>query len=40
VLCPMRDEGETLEKIGKRSARFATRIDVEGDEGVLRATAG
>ncbi len=36
VLCPMRDEGETLEKIGKRSARFATRIDVEGDEGVLR----
>ena len=36
VLCAMRDEGETLEKIRQRSARFATRIDVEGDEGVLQ----
>lgn len=36
VLCAMRDEGETLAKISKRSARFETRVDVEGDEAVLR----
>jgi poly-gamma-glutamate capsule biosynthesis protein CapA/YwtB (metallophosphatase superfamily) len=36
VLSAMRDEGETLEKISKRSARFATRLEVAGDEAVLR----
>lgn len=36
VLCAMRDEGETLAKISKRSAPFATCVDVEGDEVVLR----
>jgi len=36
VLCAMRDEGEMLDKIAKRSAKFATRIDVEGDEAVVR----
>ena len=35
VLCQMRDEGETLEKLRKRSAAFSTRIEIEGDEGVL-----
>ena len=35
VLCAMRDEGETLEKLRTRSARLATKIDVDGDEGVL-----
>ena len=38
VLCAMRDEGETLAKIGKRSAAFSTRLEVEGDEAVLRTT--
>jgi poly-gamma-glutamate synthesis protein (capsule biosynthesis protein) len=36
ILCAMRDEGEMLDKIVKASARFATRIDVEGDEAVMR----
>jgi poly-gamma-glutamate synthesis protein (capsule biosynthesis protein) len=38
VLCAMRDEGEMLAKIGKRSAPFSTRVEVEGDEAVLRPT--
>src|SRR5262249_39438405 len=37
VLCAMRDEGETLEKLRQRSASFTTAIEVQGDEGVLRA---
>ena len=36
VLCAMSNEGETLEKLRKRSAVFSTRIDVEGDEAVVR----
>jgi poly-gamma-glutamate synthesis protein (capsule biosynthesis protein) len=37
ILTAMKDEQETLEKLRKRSAAFATTIDVEGDEGVLRS---
>jgi poly-gamma-glutamate synthesis protein (capsule biosynthesis protein) len=36
VLCAMRDEAETLEKIASRSKQFATRLEVEGDEAVVR----
>jgi len=36
ILTAMKDEQETLEKLRKRSAAFATKIEVEGDEGVLR----
>ena len=36
VLCAMKNEGETLEKLRKRSAASSTVIDVDGDEGVLR----
>ena len=39
VLCAMRDEGEALEKLRARSAKLATKIDVEGNEGVLRPGA-
>ncbi|MCW5605643.1 MAG: CapA family protein, partial [Burkholderiales bacterium] len=39
VLCAMENERETFAAIAERSARFATPIDAEGDEGVfLRAT--
>jgi poly-gamma-glutamate synthesis protein (capsule biosynthesis protein) len=37
VLCEMKKEAETLEKLRKRSAAFATKIEVEGDEGRLTA---
>jgi poly-gamma-glutamate synthesis protein (capsule biosynthesis protein) len=37
VFTAMKNEQETLEKLRKRSAAFATLIEVEGDEGVLRA---
>jgi len=36
VLSAMREEGETLEKLRKRSAPFTTAIEVEADEGVLK----
>jgi poly-gamma-glutamate capsule biosynthesis protein CapA/YwtB (metallophosphatase superfamily) len=35
VLTEMKDEGEILEKLRRRSAAFATKIEVEGDEGVV-----
>ncbi|MCC7484436.1 MAG: CapA family protein [Burkholderiales bacterium] len=35
VLCAIANEAETLERLGKLSARFSTRIEVEGDEAVL-----
>jgi len=37
VLCPMKDEQETLAEISKRSARFGTKIAADGDEAVLSA---
>ena len=39
VLCAMKDEQETLARITERSARFGTRIGVEGDEAVVRLRA-
>ena len=36
VLCAMNEEADTLLKVGQRSAPFSTRLDVEGDEAVLR----
>ena len=37
VLTAMKDEHETLAKLRKRSEAFKTKIEAEGDEGVLRA---
>lgn len=37
VLCAPQNEAATLAEIGKRSARFGTRIAVDGDEGVFSA---
>ena len=35
VLCAMKDEPEMLARIGERSARFAARLDIEGDDAVV-----
>lgn len=40
VLCAMQDERESLAKITERSARFGTRIGLEGDEAVVRLREG
>lgn len=40
VLCAMQDERESLAKITDRSARFGTRIGLEGDEAVVRLREG
>lgn len=36
VLCAMKNEGDTLAKLQRRSERLATAIEIDGDEGVLR----